>query len=61
MADTNHILVYGLSLLLLQTILAFETVEMRQALTKMKETYWPDEKRKQQKQQRNGQDENVYY
>ena len=61
MANTNHILVYGLSLLLLQTILAFETVEMRQAMREVKETYWPDEKRKQQKQHRNGQDENVYY
>lgn len=61
MADTNHILVYGLSLLFLQTILAFETVEMRQAITEMKDTYWPDEKRKQQRQQRKPEDEDVYY
>lgn len=61
MADTNHILVYGLSLLLLQTVLAFETGAMRQAMKEMTVTCWPDEKRKQQRQQRNRQDENVYY
>lgn len=48
MAETNYTLVYGLSFLFLQTILALETPQFRTAMKKIRETYWPASKPKSQ-------------